>query len=171
MVGALNQNYPLLVIVGPTAAGKSALAIALASRWNGETINCDSVQIYRGFDIGTGKVPPADRKGILHHLLDIADPSQTFTAGDYRREATRVLHKVRERGRLPIVVGGTGLYLRALLLGLFEGPERSEGLRERLSRIAKRRGREFLHRILMRLDPAAAARVYFPEKPKGIPSL
>ena len=171
MVGALNQNYPLLVIVGPTAAGKSALAIALASRWNGETINCDSVQIYRGFDIGTGKVPPADRKGILHHLLDIADPSQTFTAGDYRREATRVLHKVRERGRLPIVVGGTGLYLRALLLGLFEGPERSEGLRERLSRIAKRRGREFLHRILMRLDPAAAARIHSRDTPKVIRAL
>ena len=87
MVGAITQHDPLLVIVGPTAAGKSALAIALASRWNGEIVNCDSVQVYRGFDIGTGKVPPAERRGIPHHLLDIAEPSQAFTAGDYRREA------------------------------------------------------------------------------------
>ncbi len=168
VVGAINQDYPLLVIVGPTAAGKSALAITLASRWNGEIINCDSVQIYRGFDIGTGKVSPAERKGIPHHLLDTAEPSQTFTAGDYRREALRVLHDIRARERLPIIVGGTGLYLRALLLGLFEGPERSEDLRERLGRISKRHGREFLHRMLMRLDPAAGARIHPRDTPKII---
>lgn len=171
MVGAVDHNYPLLVILGPTAAGKSALAIALASRWNGEIINCDSVQIYRGFDIGTGKVPPAERRGIPHHLLDVAEPTQTFTAGDYRREATRILDEVRGRGRLPIVVGGTGLYLRALLLGLSEGPARSERLRERLNRIVKRRERKFLHRMLMRLDPAAAARIHSHDIPKLIRAL
>ena len=170
-MGAITQNHPLLVIVGPTAAGKSALAIGLASRWNGEIINCDSVQIYRGFNIGTGKVPPADRRGIPHHLLDIAEPSQTFTAGDFRREASRVLGEVRESGRLPIVVGGTGLYLRALLLGLFEGPERSEDLRERLSQIVKRHGREFLHRMLVRMDQKAAGRIHPRDTPKIIRAL
>jgi tRNA dimethylallyltransferase len=167
-VGALTQDYPLLVIVGPTAAGKSALAIALASHWNAEVVNCDSVQIYRGFDIGTGKVPLLERQGIPHHLLDIAEPSQTFTAGDYRREAIRVLHEIRARQHLPIVVGGTGLYLRALLLGLFEGPERSEVLRERLSRIVGRHDREFLHRMLRRMDSKAAARIHPKDTPKII---
>ena len=167
-MGALTQDYPLLVIVGPTAAGKSALAIALASHWNGEIINCDSVQIYRGFDIGTGKVPLQERRGIPHHLLDIAEPSQAFTAGDYRREAIRVLHEVRARQHLPIVVGGTGLYLRALLLGLFEGPERSEVLRERLSQIVRRHDRDFLHRMLRRMDPKAAERIHPRDHPKVI---
>ncbi|MBI4164117.1 MAG: tRNA (adenosine(37)-N6)-dimethylallyltransferase MiaA [Acidobacteria bacterium] len=167
----MTQNYPLLVIVGPTAAGKSALAMALALRWNGEVINCDSVQVYRGFDIGTGKVSPPARQGIPHHLLDIVEPSQTFNAGDYRREAIRALYEVRERGRLPIVVGGTGLYLRALLLGLFEGPERSEGVRERLSQMAKRHSREFLHRMLVRMDRKAAGRIHPRDTPKIIRAL
>jgi tRNA dimethylallyltransferase len=171
VVGAITSDYPLLVIVGPTAAGKSALALALAEPWGGEIVNCDSVQIYRGFDVGTGKVSPADRRGIPHHLLDIVEPAQTFTAGDYRREATRVLHEIRARQRLPIMVGGTGLYLRALLMGLFEGPERSEALRERLSQTVRRRGREFLHRMLKRLDPPAAARIHPRDTPKIIRAL
>jgi tRNA dimethylallyltransferase len=150
----------LLVIVGPTAAGKSALALTLAERLEGEIINCDSVQVYRGFDVGTGKVPPAERRGIPHHLLDLVEADGVFTAGDFRREAERVLALVRESGKLPIVVGGTGLYLRALLLGLFEGPPRSATLRTRLGNLAHRRGREFLHRLLKRLDPAAAARIH-----------
>jgi tRNA dimethylallyltransferase len=150
----------LLAIVGPTAAGKSALALALAERLEGEIINCDSVQVYRGFDVGTGKVPPAERRGIPHHLLDVVGADAEFTAGDFRREAERVLASVRDRGKLPIVVGGTGLYLRALLLGLFEGPPRSAALRKRLRDLAQRRGREFLHRLLKRLDPAAAARIH-----------
>jgi tRNA dimethylallyltransferase len=129
------------------------------------------VQIFRGFDIGTGKVPLVERRGIPHHLLDIAEPSQTFTAGDYRREAIRVLHDIRARQHLPIVVGGTGLYLRALLLGLFEGPERSEVLRERLSQIVRRRDREFLHRMLRRMDPKAAARIHPRDTPKVIRAL
>lgn len=160
LVDSLEGDFPLLAIVGPTAAGKSALAIALAERWSGEIINCDSVQVYRGFDVGTGKVPPAERRGIPHHLLDVVEPEEVFTAGDFRRDAERVLAAVRARGSLPIVVGGTGLYLRALLLGLFEGPPRSTELRSRLTGLAHRRGREFLHRLLKRLDPAAAARIH-----------
>ena len=159
MVGPLEGGYPLLAIVGPTAAGKSALALALAEQLEGEIVNYDSVQIYRGLDIGTGKVPPEERRNLPHHLLDIAEPEEIFTAGDYRREAARVLEAVRERKKLPILVGGTGLYLRALLLGLFEGPKRSEALRARLRAMAEHRGREFLHRLLQRLDPATATRI------------
>ncbi len=160
MVDLLSADYPLVVVVGPTAAGKSALALALAERLDGEIVSCDSVQVYRGFNIGTGKVLPKDRRGIPHHLLDIVEPDQVFTAGDYRREAMRVLASVRERAKLPILVGGTGLYLRALLQGLFEGPPRSEDLRARLRALANRRGWEFLHRLLRRLDLATAARIH-----------
>jgi len=167
----MSHEHPLLAIVGPTAAGKSSLAMALAARWNGEIVNCDSVQIYRGFDIGTGKVPAGERRGIAHHLLDIADPEQVFTAGDFRHAALRVLSEVRQRRRLPIIVGGTGLYLRALLLGLFEGPQRSEALRDRLKLIGARRSPEFLHRMLARLDPPAAARIHPRDLPKVIRAL
>jgi len=160
LVGPLNDDYPLAVIVGPTAAGKSALAIFLAERWAGEIVNCDSVQVYRGFDIGTGKLAMVERRGIPHHLLDVVEPGEVFTAGDYRQEARRVLEAVRQRSKLPIVVGGTGLYLRALLEGLFEGPQRSEEVRARLAEMVRRRGREFLHGLLRRLDPQAAARVH-----------
>jgi len=149
----------LIVIVGPTAAGKSDLALFLAEQLNGEVVNYDSVQLYRGFDVGSGKLSLAERRGIAHHLLDCLEPAEVFTAGDYRREVLKVLDDLRRRGRLPILVGGTGLYLRALLVGLFEGPKRSEALRERLRGITERRGREFLHRLLSRTDPAAAARI------------
>lgn len=168
MVEPLGGGYPLLAIVGPTAAGKSALALALAEQLDGEIINCDSVQLYRGVNVGTGKTPPAERRGIPHHLLDIFELAQVFTAGDYQREALRVLGKVREHGKWPIIVGGTGLYLRALLLGLFDGPERSEELRTRLGALAERRGREFLHSMLERLDPKAAARIHPRDTPKII---
>ncbi|MGA2982924.1 MAG: tRNA (adenosine(37)-N6)-dimethylallyltransferase MiaA [Terriglobia bacterium] len=153
------SNFPLIAIVGPTAAGKSALALALAERLNGEVVNYDSVQLYRGFDVGSGKLLLAERRGIAHHLLDCLEPADVFTAGDYRREALKVLTDLRGREKLPIFVGGTGLYLRALLMGLFEGPVRSEALRERLRAMVERRGREFLHRLLARLDAAAAARI------------
>jgi tRNA dimethylallyltransferase len=149
----------LVAIVGPTASGKSALALELAARLGGEIVNCDSVQIYRGFVVGAGKLPPEERRGIPHHLLDLVDPGQVFTAGDYMREARQVLVSIHARQKLPIVVGGTGLYLRALLLGLFEAPARSEVLRARLKRVAARRGREFLHRMLERQDPEAAGRI------------
>ena len=152
-------DHPLIAIVGSTAAGKSALALALAEQMNGEVVNYDSVQLYRGFDVGSGKLVPAARRGIPHHLLDCLEPTQVFTAGDYRREALKVLTDLRARQKLPILVGGTGLYLRALLLGLFEGPARSEALRERLRAMAARRGRAFLHRLLRRLDAVAAGRI------------
>ncbi len=154
------EDYPLVAIVGPTAAGKSALALELAEWLDAEIVNYDSVQVYRGFDIGAGKVPAEARRGIPHHLLDVRDPSELFTAGDYRREAISVLAGLRERGKLPILVGGTGLYLRALLLGLFEGPPRSDELRARLGAIVQRRGHEFLHRLLARLDADSGARIH-----------
>lgn len=150
----------MVVIVGPTAAGKSALALCLADLLGGEIVNFDSMQLYRGFNIGTGKLSPGERRGIPHHLLDIADPGRVFTAGDFAREAGRVLALLREKGSLPILVGGTGLYLRTLLLGLFEGPGRSEELRVRLNKVTHRRSREFLHRMLRRLDPQTAARIH-----------
>jgi tRNA dimethylallyltransferase len=160
VVEPLDHGYPLLVIVGPTAAGKSALALAIAEEAGGEILNCDSVQVYRGFNIGSGKVPIEERRAIPHHLLDVVEPDQAFTAGDYRREAQRILGVLRERARLPILVGGTGLYLRALLQGLFDGPARSEALRARLRKTAARRGPGFLHRLLARLDPTSALRIH-----------
>jgi len=159
MVVPIAACAPLVAIVGPTPAGKSALAVAVAASLGGEIINYDSVQLYRGFDIGSGKLAPEERLGVPHHLLDCLEAQEPFTAGDYRREALRVLAEVKERGKLPVFVGGTGLYLRALFIGLFDGPPRSEELRSRLRSLAERRGREFLHRLLERLDPAAAVRI------------
>ncbi len=154
-----DEEWPLIVIVGPTASGKSVLALELAERLNGEIVNCDSVQVYRGFDVGSGKLPPAEHRGVPHHLLDIVRPQEVFTAGDYIREASAALASIRDRAKVPIIAGGTGLYLRALLLGLFEGPKRSEELRARLMAIAARRGCEFLHRMLRRFDARTASRV------------
>ncbi len=150
------EERALVAIVGPTASGKSALALELGERLGGEIVNCDSIQVYRGVVIGAGKLMPEERRGIPHHLLDLVEPSQVFTAGDYMREARKVLASIHARRKLPIIVGGTGLYLRALFLGLFEGPARSETLREGLRGMAERRGREFLHRLLRRLDSKAA---------------
>ena len=152
-------NHSLIAIVGPTAAGKSELALVLAERLNGEVVNYDSVQLYRDFDVGSGKLPFVQRRGISHHLLDCLDPAEAFTAGDYQRSALKVLDDLKSRGRLPIFAGGTGLYLRALLLGLFDGPARSEELRDRLRAMVERPGRDFLHRLLARLDAMAAARI------------
>ena len=149
-------DWPLIAIVGPTASAKSSLAMKLAEELNGEVLNCDSVQVYRGLDIGSGKVPAEWRQRVPHHLLDVVGPEDLFSAGDYRREAEKVLHEVHSRKNLPIVVGGTGLYLRALVDGLFDSPGRSEELRQRLRRIGERRGSPFLHRMLRRRDPAVA---------------
>jgi tRNA dimethylallyltransferase len=160
---------PLLVaIVGPTGCGKTALSLALAERYNGEIINCDSLALYRELEIGTAKPSAADRTRVPHHLIDILDPSETPTAGDYARRAREVLRDVSSRGKLPIVVGGTGLYLRALLSGLFAGPARSEALRGRLRRKAANKGTAHLHRILQRLDPTAAQVIHANDAPKLI---
>jgi len=150
---------PLVVILGPTASGKSALAIQLARRLNGEVLVCDSTQVYRHFDIGTAKVPLAEQEGIAHHLVDLVEPDELFTAGEYRRQALMVLTEVSQRGKLPILTAGTGLYLRALLEGLADAPERSEELRARLRAKAQLRGSEHLHRTLARLDPEIARRI------------
>ena len=156
----------LLVILGPTATGKSALAVELAQRFGGEIVSCDSVALYRHFEIGTAK--PTSRQCDLapHHLLDVAEPGQPFTAGEYARQARAVIQQIAARGRLPIVVGGTGLYLRALLEGLFPGPQRSEELRVRLRRRAAERGAPHLHRLLMKFDQTAASRIHPNDTPK-----
>jgi tRNA dimethylallyltransferase len=149
----------LVAIVGPTATGKSALGIALAHRFGGEVVSCDSTAVYRGFDIGTDKVPAAERQGIPHHLIDVADPLEEYSAARYARDASAVIRDITARGRLPILVGGTGLYYRALTRGFFPGPARDAALRERLERIADRRGGARLHALLRRVDAESAGRI------------
>ena len=152
-------DAPLIVVAGPTASGKSALALRLARERGGEIVSCDSQQVYRGLDLGTAKPSAAERAAVPHHLLDVADPRESYSAAEFARAARLALDDIRARGRLAIVAGGTGLYLRALLHGLFEGPSRDEALRARLERIASRRGDARLHRLLARVDPAAARRI------------
>src|SRR5579862_7360819 len=149
---------PLVVILGPTASGKSSLAIWLAERLNGEVLVCDSTQVYKHFDIGTAKLALSEQSGIPHHLVDLCEPEQIFTAGEYRRRALQVLEEVTRRKKLPILTAGTGLYLRALLEGLSDAPERSEELRTRLRAKVEHRGPDHLHRILTRLDAVSASR-------------
>jgi tRNA dimethylallyltransferase len=146
-------------VLGPTASGKSALALSLAERIGGEILNCDSTAVYRGFDVGTDKVPRAEQRGIPHHLIDIADPTDVYTAAQYAGDADRVIREVHARGNVPILVGGTGFYYRALTRGLFPGPGADDALRARLDRIANRRGPERLHRLLRRVDPDSADRI------------
>jgi tRNA dimethylallyltransferase len=148
-----------LAVLGPTATGKSALAIALAERHGGEIVNCDSTAVYRSFDIGTDKVPVEDRRGVPHHVIDVADPVEEYTAARYAHDASAAIGAILGRGRLPIIVGGTGLYYRALTRGLFPGPGRDAALRARLERSAARRGAEWLHRLVARVDPASARRI------------
>ena len=163
------QPEPLLVVVlGPTASGKTALSLALAERFRGEIVNCDSVAMYREFDIGTAKPTRDERDRAVHHLLDCVAPTDHVTAGEYARRARQVLEEIQSPGHLPIVVGGTGLYLRALLDGLFPGPQRSDELRERSRERVASRGSDYLHRILRRLDPAAAEKIHANDAPKVI---
>ena len=149
----------VLAVLGPTASGKSALGLALAERYRGEVISCDSTAVSRGFDIGTDKLSLDARRGIPHHLIDVADPTDVYTAAQFARDAARVIREIHERGRLPVLVGGTGFYYRALTRGLFPGPGADEGLRRRLNRVANLRGVERLHRMLQRADPESAVRI------------
>jgi tRNA dimethylallyltransferase len=163
------QPEPLLIVVlGPTASGKTALSLALAEHFRGEIVNCDSVAMYREFDLGTAKPTASERARAPHHLLDCVAPTSHITAGDYARQARQVLDEIKTRGGLPILVGGTGLYLRVLLEGLFPGPQRSEELRERLRERAEACGSNYLHRILRRLDRAAADKIHANDTPKLI---
>jgi tRNA dimethylallyltransferase len=155
----MNAVERLIVILGPTASGKSALGISLAEKLGAEILVCDSTQVYRHFDVGTARLPLAEQRGIPHHLVDLVEPDEVFTAGDYRRHALEALAELRGRGKPPILTAGTGLYLRALLEGLADAPTRSEELRHRLRRKAEARGPLHLHRILHRLDPEAASRI------------
>lgn len=158
-------GLPLVAVAGPTGSGKSDLALSIAEKFHGEIVNCDSLQVYRHFDIGTAKLPLAERRGIPHHLIDILNPDELFTAGEYARVARDTIADISTRGRLPIVAGGTGFYLRALLDGLFAGPARDQPLRERLAaREARRTGS--LHRILKRLDSVSAAKIHANDVPK-----
>ena len=149
----------VVAVLGPTASGKSALALAVAARFGGEIINCDSTAVYRGFDIGTDKLADEERRGIPHHLIDVADPTEIYTAAQFARDAARIIREIQARGRLPILVGGTGFYYRALTRGLFPGPGGDDRLRSRLDEIANRRGTPFLHRMLQRVDPPSAVRI------------
>ena len=167
----MSARSRLVAIVGPTATGKSALGISLARRFDGEIVSCDSTAVYRGIDIGTDKVPAAEQRGIPHHMVDVVDPTEEYSAARYAREAARVIRDITARGKLPILVGGTGFYYRALTRGLFEGPGRDEDLRRRLERVASRRGPDYLHRWLARVDPASAARIQAPDVKRVVRAL
>jgi tRNA dimethylallyltransferase len=162
------RDKPLIVLVGPTASGKTSLAIHLAEAFNGEIVSCDSVAVYREMEIGTAKPTHEERTLIQHHMIDIASPDQACTAGDYSRQAREALTGITERGHLPIVAGGTGLYLRALIDGLFPAPLQKPGQRERLRKLAETRGHAYLHRILTRVDSIAAAAIHVNDVPKVI---
>src|SRR5271163_1781760 len=161
-------DHPLIVLAGPTASGKTSLALSLAQQFNGEIISCDSVAVYREMEIGTAKPTHEERTLIPHHMIDIAWPNEPCTAGDYSRQAREALTGITERGHLPIVAGGTGLYLRALIDGLFPAPPQKSGQRERLRNIASTRGPAYLHRILTRLDKTAATAIHANDVPKVV---
>jgi len=152
-------SRPLLVVLGPTATGKSEFALRACERFGGEVVSVDSMQVYRGLDRGTAKPGLEARRRAPHHGIDLADPGQDFSLGDFVRAAGEAIASIQEGGGLPVLVGGTGLYLRGLLKGIVEAPRRDTGLRERLMALAERHGAARLHRALARVDPGAAARV------------
>ncbi|MGD0156207.1 MAG: tRNA (adenosine(37)-N6)-dimethylallyltransferase MiaA [Terracidiphilus sp.] len=163
------KTLPLAaILLGPTGSGKTALSLALAERFGVEIVSCDSVAVYRGMELGTAKPTKEERARVPHHLIDVAEPDEPFTAGEYSRLARKALQEIAARGRLPIVTGGTGLYLRALTEGLFAGPARREDVRARLRQSAERHGSGWLHRVLLRLDATTAERIHANDTPKLI---
>ncbi len=174
LVAALDERgrEPLAVLIlGPTGSGKTALSLALGERFGVEVVSCDSVAVYRGMDLGSAKPTTAERARLPHHLIDVAEPDEAFTAGEYARRARKALKEIAGRGKIPLVTGGTGLYLRALTMGLFDGPGRREDLRARLRRSHERRGAGWLHRLLRRLDAVSAGRIHENDVPKLIRAL
>jgi tRNA dimethylallyltransferase len=159
-VNDLTAQNPVIAIVGPTASGKSTLGIEVALELDGEIINCDSVQVYQEIQVATAKVPLEERKGVPHHLIDFVSPSINYTAVEWAREAANKIDEIESRGRIPLLVGGTGFYLRALRHPFFISPQTDESIRRRLNEMRERRGAEYLHRVLRRLDPRAAAQLY-----------
>jgi len=151
---------PVIAIVGPTASGKSTLGIEVALQLDGEIINCDSVQVYQDIQVATAKVSLEERKGVPHHLIDFVPPAINYTAVEWAREATKTIEEIEARHRIPLLVGGTGFYLRALRRPFFVSPQTDESLRLRLNRMREQHGAEYLHRVLRRLDPRAAAQLY-----------
>ena len=170
----LSETHPdplAILILGPTGSGKTALSLALAQQFQGEIVSCDSVAVYRGMDLGSAKPSREERAQVPHHLIDVTTPDRPFTAGDYSRQARAAMREISQRNHLPIVTGGTGLYLRALTLGLFDGPARQHQLRDRLTRSHQRQSPGWLHRILQHLDPTSAARIHPNDTPKLIRAL
>lgn len=164
----MSADSVLVVVLGPTASGKTALSLAIAEKFDGEIVNCDSVAMYQEFEIGTAKPSTAERARVPHHLFDYVSPTDYITAGEFARRGRQVLQEIKARGHLPVVVGGTGLYLRALLEGFFPGPQRSEELRQRLRERGSVRGTVYVHRILRKLDPGAAQAIHPNDLPKLI---
>jgi len=162
---------PAILILGPTGSGKTALSLALGEHFNGEVVSCDSVTVYRGMDLGSAKPSAEEQSRLPHHLIDVANPDHPFSAGEYTRQARAAMLQIAARGHVPIVTGGTGLYLRALTMGLFPGPARHEKLRSRLTRSHQRQSPNWLHRMLQRLDPPSAARIHANDTPKLIRAL
>lgn len=150
---------PIYAISGPTCSGKTALGVFLCKQAGGEVINFDSVQIYKGIEVATAKPSEEEKQGIEHHLIDYVDPNVNYTAADWARDAAEKIREVESRGKVPVLVGGTGFYLRTLRQPLFDGPKTDVTLRERLKGIHERRGPEHLHRMLTRIDPVAAERI------------
>jgi tRNA dimethylallyltransferase len=170
-VGSSADDPLAILILGPTGSGKTVLSLTLGERFNGEIVSCDSVAVYRGMDLGSAKPSLEEQRRLPHHLIDVANPDEAFTAGEYSRQARAAMREIAQRQHIPIVTGGTGLYLRALIMGLFPGPARQDNLRARLNRSHARHNPGWLHRLLQRLDPASAQRIHANDTPKLIRAL